>query len=107
MAHMQCNCGIRLSNCLVPNTMEGEIRGIYEYESRNVWECSQCGRLWIDIDDPEVKGCHISKSYLPENEVVGDLFSVGSGEQFIQYLKDLWLFNKDTFNKIEEGFFDG
>ncbi len=106
MASMKCECGNSLSNTCCPNTLEGEIKGIYEYESRDVWECSSCGRLHIGIDDPEVKGCHITKSYIPEDGIAQGLFSVGNGEQFIKYLKNLWIFNKDTFRKIEEGFFD-
>lgn len=106
MAHMRCNCGNSLSNTIVPNTMEGDIKGSYEYEYRNVWECYQCGRLHINIDDPEIKGCHISKSYLPEDGSPGNLFDFGSGEQLIKWLKRMWSFHKDEFKKIEDGFFD-
>lgn len=106
MARMTCNCGNVLSNVGCPNTMEGEIKGIYEYKERDVWECYQCGRLWIDIDDPEVKGCHISKSYIPENGEVGNLFDIGSGEDLIKWLKNIWIFHEEEFKKIEEGFFD-
>ncbi len=78
MAQMKCKCGNIMSNVVCPNTMEGEIHGIYEYgQERNVWECYKCGRLHIDIDDPEVKGCYISKIYLPEDGVPGALFKVG------------------------------
>jgi hypothetical protein len=103
MAHMGCKCGNRLSNVGFPNEMEGEIKGIYEYQARDVWECAECGRLWIDIDDPEVKGCHISKSYLPEDGNPGELFEVGNGEQLIKYLKEMWMFHKEEFLKIEIG----
>lgn len=106
MAHMRCKCDQRLSNVCFPNTMEGEIKGIYEYSSRNVWECDNCGRLWIDIDDPEIRGCHKSKCYLPEDGKCGELFSVGNKDQFIKYLKDLWLRHKEIFKHIEEGLFD-
>ncbi len=106
MANMKCECGNRMSNVCCPNTLEGEIKGIYEYKSRNVWECEQCGRLYIDIDDPEVKGCHISKCYIPEDGIKGDLFDVGSGEDLINHLKKEWRFHKKEFLKIEAGEFD-
>lgn len=83
--------------------MEGEIKGIYEYKERNVWECEICGKLWIDIDDPEVKGCHISKCYIPEDGKVGNLFSIGSGEDLIDWLKGFWRWHKKEFKKIDSG----
>ncbi len=103
MAQLGCPCGNRLSNCLVPNTLEGSLKGSYEYKDRDVWECPDCGRLAIDIDDPDYPECHIIKWYLPENGKCGDLFNVGNGEQFIKYLKNLWRFHKKEFLQIEIG----
>ena len=103
MAQMNCNCGNRMSTVIFPNYIEGEIKGIFEYKTRSVWQCGFCGRLWIDVDDPEVKGCHISKSYLPEDGKSGDLFEIGKSEEYIKYLKDLWILNKNEFLKIEIG----
>ena len=100
MAHMKCKCSNSLSNVCCPNTLEGEIRGIYEYETKNVWECSVCGRLWIDVDDHEVKGCHISKSYMPEDGKIGNLFSVGTSEEFFKYLESWWKFHGDDLKKL-------
>ncbi len=99
MAKMKCRCGNIMSNVGCPNTLEGEIKGIYEYNSRSVWECGQCGNLWIEIDDPDVKGCHKQKCYIPENRKPGDIFNIGNGEQFLNYLKNLWnKYQKDLKN---------
>jgi len=104
MASLRCNCGNRLSNTVCPNTMEGDLRGCYEYKDRNVWECPKCGRLAIDVKD--IDGLTIVKWYLPENGEVGNLFDVGSGEELIEHLKHLWKFHKEEFKHIEEGLFD-
>ena len=101
MAHMTCKCNVSLSNTLVPNLLEGEIKGIYEYENKNVWECRNCGRLCIDIPDPNCENCHISKSYVPEDGQIGELFNIGTGEQLIKHLKYLWAFHKKEFLLIE------
>jgi hypothetical protein len=97
---MKCNCGNYLSNVACPNTMEGEIKGIYEYKSRNVWECAQCGRLWIDIDDPAVKGCHISKSYLPEDGKPEEIFNIGTSRQLLDYLENFWKFHHEDLKQL-------
>ena len=104
MAHLKCNCGERLSNVCCPNVLEGDLRGSYEYEDRNVWECPYCGRLAIDIKDE--KGLTIVKWYKPEDGKVGNLFNIGTGDQLIDHLKYLWRFHKEEFLKIEEGVFD-
>lgn len=100
MASMICTCGNRMSNVCCPNTLEGEIKGLYEYKTRNVWECPECGRLWIDTDDPEIKGCHIPKSYLPENKNSEGLFDIGSSEQFLRYLEDFWKRHQNSLKKL-------
>lgn len=106
MAQMKCACGVRLSNCIFPNEMEGKIQGLYEFNGRTVWHCIECGRLYIDFDDPEVKGCRVSKSYVPEDGAEPDLFRVGTEKECIDYLKIVWSLHKDFFKKIESGFFD-
>jgi hypothetical protein len=78
MAHIRCPCGNRLSNVCFPNTLEGQIKGIYEYKERDVWECADCGRLAIDIKD-EV-GLTEVKWYIPEDGIPGDLFDIGTGK---------------------------
>ena len=88
MAHMTCECGNRLSNVCCPNCLEGEIKGAYEYEHRNVWECSQCGRLAIDVKDSQ--GLTEVKWYKPEDEKPGELFNVATSSQFLSYLENLW-----------------
>ena len=85
MAHLLCNCGDRLSNTLCPNTLEGDLRGSYEYKDRSVWECHKCGRLAIDVKDED--GLTIVKWYIPENGEVGNLFGVGTRNEFEDYLK--------------------
>lgn len=100
MAQLKCKCLNLLSNVSCPNLIEGEIKGIYEYKSKNVWECLQCGRLWIDVDDPELKGCHISKSYMPEDSKPGELFNVGDSKQFYNYLEKLWCIHEDDLKKL-------
>ena len=97
---MKCKCGNTMSNTMCPNTLEGDLKGSYEYKDRNVWECDQCGRLHIDIDDPDVKGCHITKSYIPEDGKVGNLFDIGYAEQYEKYIRKLWSWNKDAFQTI-------
>lgn len=104
MAKLLCECGVCLSNSMVPNLMEGHLRGIYEYKDRDVWECKNCGRLAIDVLDE--KGLTKVKWYKPEDEQVGNLFDIGSGEELIQHLKDLWILNKKEFLMIETGQFD-
>ncbi len=101
MAQLGCPCGKRLSNVCCPNTLEGEIKGKYEYERRIVWECLECGRLAIDVKDDN--DLTIVKWYLPEDGELGELFHIGNGEQFIKYLKNLWRFHKDEFLLIESG----
>lgn len=88
MAHLQCNCGNRLSNVGCPNCLEGELKGIYEYKERDVWECSECGRLAVDVKDE--KGLTIVKWYLPEDGKPGELFNIGNSKQYEEYLKELW-----------------
>jgi hypothetical protein len=104
MAQLRCICNERLSNSLFPNCLEGEIKGTYEYKDRSVWECPHCGRLAIDVKDDE--DLTIIKWYVPEDGKVGNLFDIGTGEQLIKHLKNLWAFHKEEFKKIEEGFFD-
>ncbi len=104
MARMQCECGNSLSNNVFPNTMEGEIKGLYEYQHHDVWECLECGRLQIDVKNKE--GLTISKSYIPEDGEIGNLFDVGTGEQVIEHLKKEWGLWKNEFTKIDQGFFD-
>lgn len=103
MAHCKCECGNILSNVGFPNTLEGEIRGIFEYKSKDVWECENCGRLLIEVDEPTRKGCKKIKYYVPEDGLCGELFDIGTGEQLIEHLKYLWMRHKDVFNKFEEG----
>lgn len=100
MGHMKCICNASLSNSCFPNTMEGEIKGVYEYESRDVWQCHQCGRLWVDVDDPEIKGCHISKSYMPEDESFEHLFKIGSSQSFVKYLEKFWTLHEEDLKKL-------
>ncbi len=85
MASLRCNCGNGLSNIMCPNTLEGDIRGSYEYKDRSVWECPNCGRLAIDVKDDD--GLTIVKWYVPEDGKVGNLFDVGTSKEFEDYLK--------------------
>ena len=101
MANMKCTCGNRMSNVGCPNNMEGEIKGLYEYEFRTVWECENCGRLWIDYKDEQ--GFTKAKSYIPEDGKIDNLFNIGNSEQFVSYLKEIWKRNKEEFLKIEIG----
>lgn len=103
MTNLACKCGLTLSNVMYPNEMEGEICGIFEYQPKNVWECYGCGRLWIDIPDPEIKNGHISKSYVPEDGKPARLFSEGSTEDFIENLKWQWNLYKYVFLEIDSG----
>lgn len=100
MAHLRCECGKRLSNVCVPNNLEGEICGLFEYKKRYVWECCECGRLFIDVDDLEIKGCSIQKIYVPEDGKVGNLFDVGDGEQFFKYLECFWISHAEDLKKL-------
>lgn len=103
MTNLACKCGLTLSNVMYPNEMEGEICGIFEYQPKNVWECYGCGRLWIDIPDPEIKNGHISKSYVPEDGKSQGLFAEGSDEDFIDSLKWKWNLYKEIFLEIDSG----
>ncbi len=101
MAQLRCLCENHLSNVCCPNTMEGDLRSSYGYKDRSVWECSECGRLAIDIEDDD--GLSIVKWYKPENGEVGNLFNVGTGEEFITWLKRIWIFHKEEFKMFENG----
>jgi hypothetical protein len=99
MASIRCICGHSLSNTCCPNLLEGEIKGIYEYDSRSVWECIDCGRLAIDVKDS--RGLTVVKWYKPEDEKPGELFNIGNSDQFLKYLKDLWRDHGTDFIKLE------
>ena len=104
MAKLGCLCGNSISNSLFPNTIEGNLRGTWEYKDRDVWECPECGRLAIDIKDE--KGLTIVKWYKPENGEVGNLFAIGTGKELIEELKWIYRWYKEEFKQIEEGVFD-
>ena len=98
MARLQCLCGNHLSNVCCPNYLEGEIKGAYEYEHRNVWECIECGRLSIDIKDAE--GLTIVKWYKPEDGTSGKLFNVSTASKFLEYLEKIWKIHGEDFIKL-------
>ncbi len=99
MARLGCLCGNTVSNVCCPNKTEGEIKGLYEYEYRNVWQCFECGNLAVDIKDND--GLTRVKWYVPDDGKSGDLFDIGSAEQFIDYLKKQWSQYKDSFKQLE------
>ncbi len=98
MAKLGCPCGNSLSNVCFPNTLEGEIKGIYEYVSRNVWECAECGRLAIDMEDEQ--GVTICKWYNPEDGTPGELFAIGSEKEFVEHLRMFWIFHEEDLKKL-------
>ena len=101
MGHLQCNCGIRLSNSTFPNTLEGDLTGSYEHNERSVWECPECGRLAIKIKDED--DLTIIKWYMPEDGKIGNLFNIGREEDSVNHLKKLWRLWKKEFLLIEIG----
>jgi hypothetical protein len=101
MGKLRCICDNTISTTLFPNQIEGDITGAYEWTGRGVWECDNCGRLWIDDKDEE--GLPISKPYFPERGKIEDLFKVGTGEELIDHLKKIWRLHKDAFRLIENG----
>ncbi len=86
MASLGCKCGNVLRNTVFPNLLEGEIKGAYEYKHHNVWECDKCGRLFIDVKNDQ--GLTDSKSYTPDDEIVGNLFGIAGTEEFEKHLKE-------------------
>lgn len=98
MARLGCPCGNSLSNVCCPNELEGDLRSTYGYEDRDVWECPECGRLAIDVQDEN--GLTVVKWYIPEDGKVGDLFQVGSSEDFLKYLKHFINWYKEDIEKL-------
>lgn len=86
MAQLQCECGIRLSNCLYPNILQGTITGDFSFRNRDIWECHKCGRLAIDVKDDD--GQVYVKWYLPEDGEIGNLFSITDSSTVITELKE-------------------
>lgn len=90
MASLECLCGSILSNGQTPSDTVGslvtgnDLEGFYGAEevdeclsllrqSRDVWECHQCGRLAVAV--PEQKDPCAVKWYHPENGKPGALMA--------------------------------
>lgn len=98
MANLGCLCGNRLSNVCCPNELEGDLRSTYGYVDRRVWECPECGRLAIDVKDDQ--GLTIVKWYMPENGKAGNLFEVGTTDEFVKHLKHFIYWHKEDIEKL-------
>lgn len=98
MARLDCVCGNLLSNVCFPNELEGNLRSTYGYKDRSVWECPECGRLAIDLKD--MQGYTIVKWYDPEDGKVGNLFEVGTADDFLNHLKHFIKWHKKDIETL-------
>lgn len=61
--------------CSAADELEGRISSHYIHRASTVYECQNCGRLWVQRDASESFVC-----YVPESEAYGAILSVAAGE---------------------------
>ena len=61
--------------CSATDELQGRISSLYIHRMSTVYECQNCGRLWVQKDASES-----FVSYVPEDEAYGAILSVAAGK---------------------------